>query len=214
MATLQEEHAQRQNLRTILAQIDLLKPDNFRRSDLTRELNFDDGLPFFERTWRLFRDLATLDLERASYSLLIRLNQVAQQTRDQLQQVRVFNPQQFGAPQNAKAQRDALIAAVRDSYDGAFENVMMARAYIGHPGSEVAQVEEDARRIVARTEALFAEQQAALAEKAAAADKVLEALRQSAARVGIAQFAGRFEAEANAYKTAARYWLIATVTVG
>lgn len=213
MPTLQDEQIQRQALRTALAEIDLLKPDDLRRADLPSELNFDDGLPFFERTWRLFRDLATFDLDLASYSLLSRLNQVAQQTVGQFRQIQSFKPEAFGAPQNARNQRDALITQVRDFYENVFDQVVPARAYLGRPSTDSTHLAEDVRRIVSRADALAVEGQATLTAKLATADRILEGLRTSAATVGIAQFAGRFEAEAKSYKTVARGWLIATIAL-
>lgn len=212
MPTHEERATQHTALLATLGQLEALQPDQLRRLDLPPALNFDGGTPYFEETWRLFRDLAQTPLDRATFSLLSRLNTVAQQNLAVLQQIKAFNPESQGA--NARPQRDVLLQQVRDIYDTAFDAVMMARAYLGHPETDVARVGEDARRILSRTEALFEQQQAALAERAVVADRVLDALRQSAASVGIAQFAGRFEAEANAYKAGARYWLIATIAVG
>src|SRR2546428_3625464 len=128
MPTHEERAAQHTALLTTLGQLEALLPEQLRRLDLPTDVNFDRGTPYIEETWRLFRDLAQTPLDRATFSLLNRLNGVAQQNLGILQQIKAFNPTAHGV--NARPQRDALLQQLRDYYDSAFDQVMPARAML------------------------------------------------------------------------------------
>jgi len=208
MPTHEQRAEQHNALLTTLRQLEALQPEKLRRLDLAADLNFDRGTPYFEETWRLFRDLAQTPLDRASFSLLQRLSGVAQQSLGFLQQINAFNPTAYG--QNARPQRDALLQQVRDYYDNAFEQVMQARAMLTNTSTDFAQVATDAQRVLARIDSLFSTKQEELNAKVAEATEALGAVRQLAAEAGVSQHALYFREEANEHRRAATRWLLAT----
>ncbi len=208
MPTHEQRAEQHNALLTTLRQLEALHPEELRRLDLATDLNFDQGTPYFEETWRLFRDLAQTPLDRASFSVLQRLSGVAQQALNILQQIKTFNPTAYGA--NARPQRDSLLQQVRDYYDGAFEQVMPARAMLTNTITDFSQVAADAQRVLARIDALFADKQEELNAKVAQATEALDAVRQLAAEAGVSQHALYFREEANEHRKAAARWLLAT----
>lgn len=70
MATAEQEQEARRQLDTALTELAGLTPESLTREDMGRELNFKAGLPFFERTLKLFRDLKNASLDGASYTAL------------------------------------------------------------------------------------------------------------------------------------------------
>jgi DNA-binding phage protein len=211
MPTHEERATQHTALLTTLGQLEALQPEQLRRLDLPADVNFDGGTPYFEETWRLFRDLAQMPLDRATFSVLSRLNGVAQQNLGILQQIKAFNPTTYGA--NARPQRDALLQQVRDVYDGAFDTVMPARAMLTNTITDSAQVAADAQRVLARIDALFSDKQEELNAKVAQATEALDAVRQLAAEAGVSQHALYFREEANEHRKAATRWLLATAAL-
>ncbi len=208
MPTLEERAGVHNALLTALGQLEALTPDLLRRHDLPPDVNFDIGISYIEETWRLYRDLVRTSLDRASYSLLSRVSGVANQTLGIFQQMKAFNPPTYGV--NARAQRDAILQQLRDSYDNAFEQVMLARSFLTKTTTDFEQLEADAQRTVARLDAVFKEQQEGLGKKVEAAEQALAAVRRLAAETGVSEHSKYFREEANQHRKSAVRWLAAT----
>ena len=78
MATLEEEKAIRDSLQTQLDQLTKIDPNSLVRADeLGQVLSFREGLPYFQRVLRLFRDLAQANLDTVPCGQLRQLDQAA-----------------------------------------------------------------------------------------------------------------------------------------
>ncbi len=104
MPTLEQRAAIHTALLQTLGQLEALRPDQLRRTDLAPQFNFEARTQNFEETWRLYRDLTQTALDRLSYAVLSRLQGAAQQTLTIFQQIVAYKPENYGA--NAQGQRD------------------------------------------------------------------------------------------------------------
>ena len=210
MATLEEESAIRDSLQTQLDQLTKIDPNSLVRTDeLGQALSFREGLPYFQRVLRLFRDLAQANLDTVSYEQLSGLDQVARGANSQFSRIQQFSLEAH--PQNPGPERDALINNVRDQYDSWFSQVAPTIAYSVRKGTDFERLEQDARKQAERVEQIGTELQSQGQEIVAEAQGVLDQVRRAAQEVGVAQHAAQFKNEAAQHKTAAGKWLNAVI---
>lgn len=209
MATLEQEETQRQSLAKILAELAVIKPDDLVREDvLGRDLGFASGLPYFQRTLRLFRDLAEANLDTVPFTRLQQLARVAEGAMTQFQQVKNFSLQQ--SPQNPTQVRDTLVQQIRDSFDNHFDLVAPVIAYSVRKGTDFERLEDEARQTVETLKSLVADQEQSRKAMLAEVEGTLEKVRRAAQEVGVAQHAVHFRQEADEHKRVSVKWLVAT----
>jgi hypothetical protein len=84
MATIEQENKTKQELIALLAEIAKIKANDLVRVDLGKDLNFETGIGFFERTLNLFYDLQQSNLDNVSYTILNQLKERAANALDNL----------------------------------------------------------------------------------------------------------------------------------
>jgi len=201
MATFAEEQSQREALKNALQPLITIDPRQLVRADvLGRELSFESGLPIFERTIGLFKDLSECALDNTPYEILQQLVGYTQQALSQFQQIQQFSIDKN--PSNPKTVRDNLITQLQNQWNSYYQAITPHVAYSVRRGTDF-----DARQIAsdARTD-----RDKTLVEMQGALDKV----RQAAAEAGVAQHAIHFKQEAEAYSKQSNWWLGFTVGLG
>ena len=212
MATFEQEKEYRDSLGTQLEQLTAIDTDSLVRVDeLGKALSFQEGLPYFQRVLRLFRELAETNLDTLPSQKLHALTNAAQQANDQFSQIQQFSLQSH--PQNPTEARDNLINGIRDSYDGWFNEVASVIAYSVRMGTDFERIEQEAREQVSRVERIGTELQSKRDEIVADIQAVLDQVRRAAQEVGVAQHAVQFKSEADQHKTAAEKWLWAVIAL-
>src|SRR5574337_391512 len=156
MATPEQEQEARTQLDAALTQLAQITPDSLARSDLGVELNFSKGLPYFERTLKLFRDLKNASMDGASYTAMSQLAAIASQALTQFKAIQTFSVAQN--PQNTMQVRDNLIAQVRESYDGLYQQIKPHIAYSVRKGTDCEALGREALRALEEIRAAQAEQ--------------------------------------------------------
>jgi hypothetical protein len=122
------EHGQRSRLKQALKELAHIKPQDLARNDLrSRNLSFHTGLPYFERTLKLFRSLAGGNLSKVPSTYLSIVADHAERTLTQLGEISRFTGE--GLP-NAHEVRNHLIAEVRDCYRELHDDIALL---IPHP---------------------------------------------------------------------------------
>jgi hypothetical protein len=96
-----------------LAELSWIKPTDFVREDVGRDLSLRAGLPYFDRTLELFHRISRCDLGQASFADLANLAGDAETTLDQFHRALSFTGEDVENPREA---RDLLIEEVRDSF--------------------------------------------------------------------------------------------------
>lgn len=210
MATAEQENSQRQALIAALADLKSIKAVDLVKEDvLGRELSFKSGLPYFERTLKLFKDLGESNLDVLPHNKLNNLTNIAKEAKRFFDQIQNFSVQQY--PSNTANQRDTFISQIRDSYDSNFDAIAPVIAYSVRKSTDFEKLEAEARESVEKFRGLVSEQEQARVRMMAEVEGTLEKIRRAAQEVGVAQHAVHFRQEADECQAAAKRWLIATI---
>jgi hypothetical protein len=213
MATFAEEQSQREALKNALKPLITIDPHQLVRADvLGRELSFESGLPIFERTIGLFKDLSECELGNTPYEILQQLVSHTQQALSQFQQIQQFSIDKN--PSNPKAVRDNLITQLQNQWNTYYQAITPHIAYSVRRGTDFDALEREARGSLTLVRQIASDARTdrdkTLAEMQGALDKV----RQAAAEAGVAQHAIHFKQEAEAYSEQSNWWLGFTIGLG
>lgn len=211
MATLDQEKAARSELRTYLEALDAIDISSLIRRDELGSMNFELGVPFFERTLRLYRELIKQDLETVPFTPLTQLRDRAREALGTYNDIKDFSFARF--PNQTQGQRDSLINTIRDRYDTEFSQITPIIAYGIRRGTDFDRLEREAKSTVASMGTLLEEQKRTKEETALAVQKTLDDVRKLAREAGVSQHAEVFREEATAHDHAATQWLKATVWI-
>lgn len=209
MATFEQESEERQRLSTTLSTLAGIEPQSLVGEDvLGRDLNFSSGLPYFQRTLRLFKDLSESNLDTVPFQNLQQLNTHAEQARDRFKRVQGFSVSQYQS--NPTAMRDSLINEIRDSYDSMFQQVSPIIAYSVRKGTDFDRLEREAHETVVHLRSIVTEQENSRRGMLTEIEGTLERVRRAAQEVGVAQHAIHFKDEAISNSKSSKTWLTVT----
>ncbi|MGZ6253253.1 MAG: hypothetical protein ACXWM1_09305 [Candidatus Binataceae bacterium] len=139
--TTNSERAALERLAVCLARLAAFKPADLAQTDRRRSI-FRSGLPHFERTLGLFRQVAHSNLRHLSLDHINLVAEDAEKTLAQLRDILSFTDEGVEDPKRAAA---AMISAVRDAYPPIYEkHSPIINAPAGEP-----QIERRPRRRVA-----------------------------------------------------------------
>jgi len=205
MATIEQETKKREELEGNLNELASITPDSLiRKAELGTALSFEEGLPYFKRTLKLFSDLSNSKLDGISHTALNQLNTAATQAFGEFKSIKDFSIEQH--PQNTKDARDQLINTIRDRYDHYYQILTPHIAYSIRKGTDFEALEKNARETLSEVfkikEKLNEEQLKAKKE----ATDILESMRKAAAEVGVSQHAIYFKEAAEEHKNASDTW--------
>jgi hypothetical protein len=123
---LSAEKQTHNRLRTCLDKLGTIKSiDLTRETALGQQLSFRAGMPFFERTLSLYRQVANTNLSRVPSAILeIALNHAEESLR-QLDQIEAFAPAGIDRPEQI---RNLLINDVRDTHAAIYDDLCILLA--------------------------------------------------------------------------------------
>jgi hypothetical protein len=217
MATFAQEKEQRDALTRLLVELAAIDPQSLVRSDqLGQVLSFEEGLPYFERALKLFRDLLDANLDIIPFTRLQHLVGIAQDARNRFTQVQQFSLQQH--PNNPAQARDSILASIRDQYDSWFDHASPIISYSVRKGTDFEKLEQEARNAAGRAAQVVGELTAQKKLAQSEAEAVMAQVRRAAQEVGVAQHAVHFKNEADIHEKGAKQWLgvvavLAAVTI-
>lgn len=208
MATPEQEQEARKKLTEVLGGLKTIDADSLARTDvLGKDLSFKDGVPTFKRTLALFAELSECNLDNTPAESLNQLTQLAQQAWNGFQAIQTFSVAQYAS--NPVAQRDQLVAQIRDQWHAYYTHIAPHIAYSKGRSTDYAALEREARGTLSLMKdlvtTLTTEKDKGVAEIQGALSKV----RQAAAEAGVAQHAIHFSQESTRFAREARMWLIA-----
>jgi hypothetical protein len=210
MATLEDERTLREDLFKFLEQLTEIDISSLvRKEELGTQMNFESGLPFFERTLRLYRELSRVDLSTCSYQSLSTLRDRARDTIAKFTQIREFTFAKF--PTNSETHRDNFINAIRDSYDNDFSVLSTVIAYGVRSGTDFTRLEREAKQTLSGMQSLLEEEKKRKEETDKTVQQTLDEVRNLAREAGVSQHAELFSEEAKEHATASKHWLTATI---
>ncbi len=213
MASIEEEQKIRQELHSILYELNSIEPDLLVRTEaLGKDLNFEAGVPVFQRTLNLYRDLSSCVLDNVPYETLNQLTSQAEETSKIFKQIQNFSIQQ--TPTNPVQARDSLIQQLRDRWYSDYTVITPHIAYAIRKGTDFDSLEREARGTLALQKQLANDFKNEKDRILGEMQDALERVRQAAAEAGVAQHAIHFKEEATFHKVQSRWWLGATIVFG
>ncbi|MGA8059132.1 MAG: hypothetical protein WB999_12875 [Candidatus Binataceae bacterium] len=117
--TTSSEREARQRLSVCLATLAAFKPADLAQTDRRRSI-FRKGLPYFERTLTLFRQVAHSNLRDLPPDFVNVVADDAEQTLARFREILSFTGEGVENPKQASA---AMISAVRDAYEPIYEKL-------------------------------------------------------------------------------------------
>lgn len=174
-------------------------------------LNFESGLPVFERSLRLYREVSKVQLGSISWTPLTQLRDRAREAIATFKQIQEFSFEKY--PNNALAQRDTFINSVQERYDAEFTLISPIISFGIRLGTDFERLEREARQKLDAMSALLEEQEKTREDTAKSVNETLEEVRKLAREAGVSQHAELFSLEAQTHEHAASKWLTATVCV-
>ncbi len=109
-----------------LDQLVKLKSTQLIREDVVGpQLSFRVGIPFFERTLAMYRQLANTDLSRVPSAYLEIAANHAEDSLNQFQQIEAFDPRGMDRPDQI---RNLLVNDVRDAHAAIYEDLSVILA--------------------------------------------------------------------------------------
>jgi hypothetical protein len=129
--TTPSELEARQRLSMCLARLVAFKPGDLARTDRRRSI-FRNGLPHFERTLSLFRQVAHSNLQDVPPDYLKVIADDAEKTLARFREILSFTGEGIEDPKQVSA---AMISAVRDAYEPMYEKLSpVIKAPVNEPG--------------------------------------------------------------------------------
>lgn len=210
MGILDNEVGTRNEIRKKIAQITERDPQTLARtSDLSRELNFAEALPIFERTIDLFKQVdALLDTKTLSLNALAVINNNIDRT---LQGFRPFLD--FSLTQNTNrnfmADRAQLMQNAVQNYSEIFEKISPIIAYCGTRDTQLDESKVQANDVLVEMKQRLADLESIKQE----ANATLDIVKKMAEEAGVSQHAGIFADEARSHRISSRWWLGFTISL-
>ena len=110
----------RERLNTCLNKLSKIRSTDLIRESTLGALNFRAGIPFFERTLSLYRQIAGSNLSRVPSAILEIAVKHAEESLSQFEQIEAFNPVGMERPEQI---RNLLINDVRDAHAAIYEDL-------------------------------------------------------------------------------------------
>ena len=139
----------RDELRSELGKLNSLDANELVRADeLGQDSDFQDGLPYFQRSLRLFRDLSEVNLDMLSNRRLQSLSSAAQEARKLLSE---FEDSPLSThPKTRSQHRNHLIHRLRHLYNSWYTEVAPVIAYSAWQDTNIDRLEQDIRSVAAK----------------------------------------------------------------
>lgn len=208
----EEEEKALQELRERLKKLSEIRADDLgRREELGTAFNFEEGIPIFERTLKLFRDLSECNFDNLPVGVLDGLRQLADQTLAAFNEIRNFNLEAQPSPRPA---RDQIIEKIKNQYPTHFNKLSSIIAYSVRKGTDFAKLERQGKETLEVQRKIIEDLETKSNQLLSKMQTTLDKLQQAAAKVGVAQHSIHFTNQSDYHKKSSKIWLIATGVIG
>lgn len=212
MATESEHQEALSKLRELLRELTELDPEeNLVRGAALGEASFRPGIPTFERTLNLFRELQSSDLSILPTGVIQQISTRAQTALNQFEQVQNFT---LAQEQNPVAARDHLITTIENEYDKHFQVLEPHINYLLVKQTDFAAIEEQARATIQQLDAYARKEQEKQQAIRQEMEETLRSVQEAAAEAGVGQQSMVFKNQADELEQATTRWLRWTVVFG
>jgi len=174
-------------------------------------INFRAGQPLFEKSIELAQEFRSLPLDLLPLATIQGLQSPVKQLAAGLKQVASFT---LVGQSNPEAQRNSILQNAQTYHDQAFTAMTPHLAYLSLKSAQVQETMRRSAELLKDTEARVKETLQELDRKKTELDSIVRAARDAAAKIGVAQFATKFEEIAKQHDTTSQSWLAATCVLG
>lgn len=193
-------------LTTILGEITEIKTDDLvRTTALGTEFDFSAGVPIFQQTITLLRQLGEANLSSWPTPKVDEVTQACIEVRDCLHAIRDFVPSH-----DPKQARDVLIANLETTLDNRFLLLTSAVVSSSRDDAAILRQKEEVTRIVQSVAKLHKDADRRVKETDERSAQILDQAQKTAGAVGVVTHAEHFQKEADRSQKSGRQWLIAT----
>ena len=209
---LHQEDKALKELRESLNKLTQIQAEDLgRKEELGKAFSFEEEIPIFERTLKLFRDLSECNFDTLPHGVLNKLTQSARQALGEFDRIRNFN---LVAEPNPKQARDQIVKNIEDRYPTYFDTLSPTIAYSVRKGTDFARLEREGKESLQLLGRIVIDHETKSKEKLDEMEKTLSKVRQAAAQVGVAQHSVHFMKQTEHHRKSSKVWLVATGIIG
>jgi len=199
------------SLKTLLDQIAAYEPAKLAEGKDLGAINFRRGEDLFAQSVELAKEFRSLPLDLLPVATLQQLVSPIQQLATGLNQVAIFT---LVRQPNPEAQRDGLLQQAQTFHDQVFMAITPHLAYLSLKSAQVQETMRRSAELLQETEKKVSESLQEIQQKKTDVDSIVRAARDAAAKIGVAQFATKFEEISDDHAAAGKRWLLATAVLG
>jgi hypothetical protein len=143
MSTIAQDNSVREELQGYLKDLMEIDISSLSKKEELGAMNFELGLPVFERSLRLYRELSNIQLDAVGPGMLNQARDRAREAVAAFKQIREFSFTKY--PTNTQSQRDSLITTMQDRYDAEFTSIAPIISYGTKVGTDFQRLEREAK---------------------------------------------------------------------
>jgi hypothetical protein len=208
----EQEQQMLQSLRESLDKLNGLKAkDLSRKEELGTAFNFEEGIPIFERTLKLFRDLSECNFDNFPNEILNELKQSTDTTLAAFNQIRSFS---VVGPANPQLARKELINSISNQYANHFRKLFPIIAFSIRKGTDFEKLEREGRETLELQHRIANDLKVKSVEILNKMQTNLDKVQQAARKIGVAQHSVHFMNQSQDHRKSSRIWLGATIAIG
>lgn len=193
-------------LTTILGEFTEIKADDLvRTTALGTEFDFSAGVPIFQQTITLLRQLGETNLSSWPTPKVQEVTQACIEVRDCLHAIRDFVPSH-----DPKQARDVLIGNLETALDNNFLLLTSAVVSSSRDDAAMRRQKDEVARVVQSVEKLHKDAVRRVKETDERSTQILDRAQKTAGAVGVVKHAEHFREEADRSQQSGRRWLFAT----
>jgi len=208
----EQEETAMEKLRESLNKLNQIRAEDLSRTkEIGTAFSFEQGIPVFERTLKLFRDFSECNFDNFPLRLLDSLKQSADQALGTFDRIRNFN---LEAQTNPRQTRDEIIKSIENQYSTHFDKLFPIIAYSVRKGTDFAKLERDGRETLELQRKIIKDMETKSKQMLDDMETTLGKVRQAAAEVGVAQHSVHFMKQSEHHRKSSKVWLVATGIIG
>ncbi len=210
MATPDERTQKSEAVKKGLEEISKIDPNNLsRKSELSRDINFDDAVPHFTIMLDLVKQLNDRDISRLSTP---QLNKISEALNRIILLINKVN--EFSLNQNTPADVcNGIINDVKNAYDNVMEPLTLPLAFTATQSTDYAKIEREAKGYHLTMKEESEKLAKYIEECRYEAESALSAVKEQAAEAGVSTNAQIFLQNSETHKDDATRWLKTTISV-
>lgn len=195
---------------SLLDQITVYQPEQLAVGKDLGSINFRSSQSLFEQSIEMAKEFRALPLDLLPNQTLSQLQNPVRDLAGSLKKVADFT---LVGQQNPEGQRNTILQEVQRNYDNAFLALTPHLAYLSLKSAQVQETMRRSKELLAETEKKVADDLKTLGQKKKDIDGIVQAAKDAASKIGVAQFATKFEELSGEHDTLSEKWLKATISL-